>query len=281
VEALQNRGDTKRRAKRSGSDVEIASPTAGCWLWTLALVVLLSLPAVGQVNIETVRSRADSVGTKGVLEFGLTFRTGNVDLFEFGPSFRLDRLSARSRQLVILNGDLGWEGGERFTNSALGHLRHEIRTGHARFAPEAYAQLNYDLSRRLKMRMLGGLGVRVGFRRPGIRQFFGLSYMFEHERNDLVPGDLHRRTTSTHRTSVYVSILTRESADFTYAGVIYLQPRLPNFDDLRILITSRVGVAVTERVDVVTTMRFRFDARPPVDVGRTDFRLISGLSIDF
>lgn len=96
----------------------------------LAVLLCASINPVGaQVNIEASRAASDGVGTSGVFEFGLTIRAGNVELIEFGPAFRLDRRTSAAKQLLLVNGDLGWEGGERFTNNALGTFSTRIGSG--------------------------------------------------------------------------------------------------------------------------------------------------------
>ncbi len=234
-----------------------------------------------QVNIETARASADTIGTSGRFEFGLTLRSGNVELVEFEPAFRLDRSTNSSKQLVIVNGDIGWEGGERFSNSGLVHLRHESST-RSRFRPEFFAQTNYDLARNLSFRSLGGGGLRTRVLEDGSsRLFLSISYLLEHERNDLVSGDIHPARTTNHRISFYASAATRNDDSVGCTAVVYVQPRLPEVDDPRVLVSTRLGVAVGKHVEIVTTVRFQYDAGPPEDVGRADLQLVSGFSFAF
>ena len=177
---------------------------------------------------------------------------------------------------MILAGKV--ESGSRTT--LWDNFRHEwVREG--LFRPEFFIQANYDLARSLEFRALGGGGLR--FRILGDDStplFLGVSYMLEHERNDLVASDVHPARTTDHRASLYSSV-GAQGAVMAYSGVIYVQPRIPGLDDVRVLVTSRLGVAVSERIEVVTTVRFRFDDGPPDRVGRVDLQLVSGFSVSF
>lgn len=246
----------------------------------VALVVCLPVPADAIVNIEAGRRADGEPGVHLRLDLDLTYQTGNIDLVEFGPAFRLDRLTSRASQLVLASGDIGWEGGERFSNGALFHVRNAGRPL-SRFRPEFFGQVNYDLSRQLQVRGLGGGGVRIGIHRsPKGMVWLGLTTMLEHERNDLTPGDSHPKTTNAVRGSFYFSFSGRTDRT-SYEAVVYVQPRFQAFDDGRLLINARLGVAASERIELAAAVSLRHDAGPPLGIEKTDLRVKSGLSLAF
>ena len=80
--------------------------------------------------------------------------------------------------------------------------------------------------------------------------------------------------------NLYTSVVTH-GLSLSYAGGIYVQPRFPKLDDVRVLASSRLGVSVSEKVQVVTTVRFRFDEGSPDGVGRADLQLVYRFAVAF
>ena len=86
----------------------------------VATFATASTPSIyGQVNIEALRSERVDSGIVGSLEVNLSLRTGNVEFVRLGINARVDRATASSFSLFLLNGDVGLVTGDRFTNDGL------------------------------------------------------------------------------------------------------------------------------------------------------------------
>ena len=72
-----------------------------------------------QVNIEGLRSEITDSGVVGTVGVDLSLRTGNVELVKLGLDARVDHVTSKSSTLFLVSGDLGFLGGERFTNDGL------------------------------------------------------------------------------------------------------------------------------------------------------------------
>lgn len=246
------------------------------------VLLLLLWPTGGwsQIDIES-RRQDGSKGKSGEIDLDLTARSGNVDLFELGAGISLSFSQGRSALIMVASGDIGWEGGERFSNEALGHLRY-VRSMLERVQMESFLQSNYDQSRNLNFRALGGLGLRFRLmQQDESRAWLGASFLLEHERNEVLPGYLHAEETSDPRGSAYLSFGVRINKTTDATGTFYYQPRLDDPDDFRVLIDYRLTVSVTEAVSLNTSVSLQHDSDPVDSVSESDFKLTTGLSVEW
>lgn len=233
-----------------------------------------------QVNIERLR-RGESTGWGASLNADVAVRSGNVDLVQLGLGGRVDYAQDRATTFLVASGDLGWQGGERFSNEALTHLRGIYKPA-AQVWPEAFVQVNYDKSRLLTFRFLVGGGVRIGLVSTGnVELSWGSDYMFEREELDLPADAGHPDQTAVHRWSNYVSIRVGFNDQTSLVLVTYAQPQLDNFGDTRILSETRFGVDVAEAVALVLTFRLNVDTRPPDGIEEVDANLKAGVGLRF
>ena len=246
-----------------------------------AASLLFSVQAQAQINIERFRPDGEQVGLSGQTNFSLSSRTGNVEIVELGASVRVDYLTSHARTLLLGRGDLGWQGGERFANEALLHLRHERRLAPSvRF--EGFSQINYDKSRLLLFRGLAGGGPRLRLiQAERARVWFGAAYMFEYEHLDLDDAAVHPNETSSHRLSSYLSTSIGLGRDATLVSTVYVQPRIDDLEDARVLGELGVSAELFSPVSLSVSFRLRYDGDPPDDVRELDTTLGSGLSISF
>ena len=181
--------------------------------------------------------------------------------------------------LLIVSGDIGWEGNERFSNEALGHLRFVRRVSN-RVHFEGFIQSNYDKSRNLDFRAVAGVGIRwriAGSVGSGL--WFGNSYMFEHEQNGVAPADPHLEETSVSRWSNYGSASVRISDTATVSGTVYYQPNFTRFGDFRVLADAHLNVSITATLALTTSISVHHDSDPVGSVSESDYQLTTGISI--
>jgi hypothetical protein len=264
----------------TGSDNVAAAPGHGAAAGTLLLALLATSPAAGQVNIESLR-RDSVAGTSGSLEAEFVVRTGNVEIVLLGLGGRVDFGGERTSAFVVGNGELGFQGGRRFSNSALLHVRQNYAVS-PRVVLETFQQLDYDRARRLTFRGLLGAGPRLSLARSGgWRVALGTAYMFEHEWLDLPDTAVHPVRTSAHRWSNYLSAVATLRGGSTVAITVYTQPQLSDFDDTRVLGDARLVARLGTRVSATMSLNLRYDSRPPDGIRDLDATLRNGLAIAF
>lgn len=241
-----------------------------------------TMPAVrGQVNIEALRSEKADSGLAGALGLNLSLRTGNVDLLELGVDGRIDYVTTNSLTLFLWNGDLGFIGGNRFTNDGLLHLRHG-RPIRGPTTVEAFGQINYDKSRLLDFRALLGGGLRLGIvdtRHAGL--WLGVGCMYEHEVLGLPVEATHARRTDVYRASNYLAARVAAGPRLVVAATGYAQPQVDELRDIRIVSDAGLGVTVTKTVSLAVRFKLRYDSRPPDGTAGLDTEMRNGLTIAF
>lgn len=259
--------------------------TATRWLAVVGLgvvsVALHTQRAESQVNIEALRSAATDTGFSGTVGLNLVLRTGNVELLQLDVDGRVDYTTSHSTTFLLGRGGIGLLGSDRFSNAGLIHLRHGRDLSHFVF-PEAFAQWNYDEKRLLDFRALMGGGIRLGIvQRDDIGLWIGVGYMYEHERLDLPPAAVHPTTTSVHRASNYVVVRVAGGSQFVLASTSYIQPKLDELGDIRLLSDLDLAVTISRRLSLLVRVDMRYDSRPPDEIARLDTSLKNGLSLAF
>lgn len=259
----------------------------------MAGLLLAAAPAAGQVNTEKLRSwEAD--GISGHVDFALRYKSGNVDELLVGSSARVQwaqlgtaTSSTAKRplaELVYLIGDftLGIRSEERYKNAGFGHLRwtHVIRRW---VATEAFAQAQYNEFIRLQQRYLGGAGVRFEpIHDKHVELTVGTGYMLEFEQNDVPEDGPDAREVLAHRSTSYLSLeVYLEDPAVTLIDTIYVQPRLTDFGDYRILNEAELSVAITDVVSLVASSSLRYDSDPVLDIEKLDLAFLNKLRLSF
>jgi putative salt-induced outer membrane protein YdiY len=251
----------------------------------LLLVLLLLVgfgvaPASAQVNTERMRA-LEVEGVRTTLGGDVAVQSGNVDLFEVGATARIDARRTPHYTFLAAETRYGIEDGERFRDRTFGHLRYNYRL-RSWLVAEAFTQLERDGFARLQLRTLAGAGVRVQYvGTKTLKVFQGTTPMYEYETLTDDGADQSPETTSTVRWSNYLNARLRITESVQFAGTVYVQPRVDEGDDVRVLHQAALGVDVTEHVRLTAELDVRYDSRPPDTVESLDVALRNGLKVSF
>jgi hypothetical protein len=262
-----------------------------------ALLVGVATPATAQVNTEKLRSTGTE-GFSGAVDFSLFVRRGNVDLTRVGTGLRTqyETLHApeattsttvaprrRPKDLVLLIGNLtlGIRKGERYLNDGFSHLRW-TRMWIPVVGSEIFAQAQYNEFLRLRQRVLLGAGARATPIDASWGEIsLGTAAMFELEEIDEELG-IDEPTTTVGRWSNYLSLkLYLGDPNVGVVNTIYVQPRLDEFSDYRVLSEGEVTVGVTEALAFVVSVSILYDSEPPEAVEKLDLTIKNSLSVSF
>lgn len=246
-------------------------------------VALFPLPRLlrAQVNIERLRRTAAGTGLSGSAGANLTARTGNVQLVLLALNGRVDYQRTRWLAFAVGNTDVGWQGGRRFSNAGLLHLRYNYLATPA-VAGEVFAQINYDKARLLAFRAVAGAGPR--FTVHAARRWrlaIGTDYMLEHERLDLPAGAPGPANTTVARWSNYVSASLGAAPRLAMVATVYAQPRFEDFSDARVLGDLRLAVQLAGSVSLTVSSHVRYDSQPPPGIKPVDTSLTTGVSLEW
>lgn len=255
-----------------------SSPVTGLFA-ACVLVFALAGPttAAAQVDVQPLSREAPPEGISGSLNANLSAQTGNTDFAQLGISGRVYRVEGPVTTMIVGNGGLGFVGRSRFSSSGLFHYRKTYR--HSTWIwPEWYGQANYDRSQLLKFRMLVGAGARTPVSTGRWGEIgAGQSLMLENERLDLPDTASHAQRTTAVRSSTFFSF--RLVADqLVVTSTSYIQPRLDDFGDVRVLHDLSLGTPVTDRLAMTVSFDMRYDSGPPDGLAALDARLRTGLT---
>jgi len=246
------------------------------------LCVSLLLPALafGQVNIERMRID-DKPGWSGSLGIDGEYRSGNSDLYEIGVNARVDALHANRHFFVVGTVRYGERNSNTFKNSAFLHVRN-VWQATPRLAQETFGQLERDGFTLLQLRALAGVGGRLTYvRNETVRLHQGTALMLENERLEAKRVVVHPANKTTFRWSNYASLRVRLGQQASITSALYIQPRLADFDDFRLLSETALDVRLTRRVSFTTTATVRHDSKPPDRIEPTDVIVRPGLRVAF
>jgi hypothetical protein len=237
------------------------------------LAPLLALLAPGAtaaqiVNVQPLLRRGDTAAWSGALAGSLDWRTGNTDALRLGATGSAQHRQDGWRIMAIARVELERDGGATVLDRDFEHLRWRW-DGAGRVQPEAFLQHDRDAFRRLQLRGLAGAGARVVLGRwDGGEVAVAAAPMLEREVISLAGGGTEGALVGRLSTSVFAH---HAVDDHTRAALTaYLQPRLDDPGDLRLLAEAELAVGFAERLSVRLAFTAAADSRPPPEVERLD-----------
>jgi hypothetical protein len=253
-----------------------------------AVVAWLAVVAAGDAaaqitNVQGLIGDEVKEGVSGSVEATVEWRTGNVDLI-------LMRGAAVGRYrhgdhlvFALVRGEYARTGEPlvTFVSRTFEHLRYRYQL-RPWLTPEAFVQHESDAFRRLRVRAVAGAGPRVLVAaRPRWNVHAGLAYMLEIEQlvDDGLEGAGDR--TVSHRASSYLVGRLIVNDKVAAAETIYVQPRLDDPSDLRVLSELSLAVTLTTHLTFKTAFVVAHDSAPPPETERTDTALQSALAVSF
>ncbi len=252
------------------------------WLrvFTLTAAVLGCVPTVDAQIVNVLPSaRGDDTGLSGSVHIGADWRSGNTELLLFRAGARGLYSNSRDMFLVLAQGEIGVKSGERFVARVFEHARYR-RVAHGLWRVEAFVQHESDQFRRLSLRALLGVGAR--YERPlggGGLVAIGSAYVAEQEQlregDEPDAGD----ETLSHRSSSYIALELPFGRDAELVQTIFVQPRLSDLSDIRVLNETALRVPVAGTMSLRTSLTVSHDGAPPSGVSATDFALRSSLEL--
>ncbi len=246
---------------------------AGILIWLLFTLWPLS----AQVNIERFVAGVDSAAFLSASQLNFEYKKGNVDF----QQITLEHLSRWREEyqsfLVIYKGELVWENGRRFVAEMLLHGRYMHRLSPFVYG-EFFLQGDFNKSRLLDSRSLGGAGFRLPAPWGMAGLTLGLSLFYEHEEYSLPSGARHPSRTGAWRGNAYISLnhSIREGLKASFSA--YVQPDVGNTGDLKAIAALALDIGISEGWSLAVTGDGRYDSRPPDGIKEWDINLEVGIN---
>ena len=248
------------------------------WMVALALLVLWPALASASVNFEKRRRALVRPGWAFGLDVRGGLRRGNINVLEVGGEEYLGWQSDtygflllgehRFRAQTLARAGLGFEDlpQARQVNAHMGHLRF-FRRLRPWLTAEAFTQVEADQLAVLRWRHLVGAGLRVRiFEREGAALYLGTAYVPELEVLDRAlflsqpSGD--GPINVWHRVGQVIDARVGRGP-VQLVNTFYVQPRVDDLRDLRVLDEAALVVSVHEHVSIKLAASVRVDTRPP------------------
>lgn len=236
--------------------------------------LLVASPAICQVNIEAMRAAGDPGVWKHQIGVQAGLRAGSVERADVGLDFRSEHEGKAGDWLGLIDGEIGWQDGRRYSNQGLAHLRYTRGDDEKQLTTEIFLQFDYALQRRLRSRGLLGGGLRW---RWTSTLFFGTGIMLEGEENDL-PTNASLRTRHVRSTNYVSGNLAVGKGKLSFTA--YVQPRLNRMTDVRTLLDSRLSAPLSSKAGISLSLRLRHDNQPLHGVEKLDLKLSAGMTLE-
>lgn len=252
-----------------------------------ALISLVGLPcgtASAQiVNVQGALAKAPATdGASGDVALKVTWRSGNNPLFDLGGAGTVLVRHGRVLALALARGEYGRSGGVTLTEKSFEHLRARV-TIDCRWRWEVFLQHEFDKFRRLSFRAVAGTGPALQLvDQPELSLLAGAAYLLDFERLDDRMGTLDAgREDVSSRASLYLTGHEDLSTSVSIIETVYVQPRLTDPSDVRLLGELSVQSKLTKHTALKDSFVIAYDDTPPEGVKRLDTALEVALLVSF
>jgi hypothetical protein len=233
------------------------------------------------INVQPLLAKEARPGVSAALEGALDWRTGNTSLL-LGSASGVGRYrEGRHLLFALARADEGFSAGSRIVYKHLEHLRYRVDVlGHLQ--AEVFGQFEQDQARRLWPRALVGAGPRFAIvRTDTLDVAVAVAYMVEYQRLRAVGQADDNEQERAHRISSYVIVAWHVADVMKLGETVYVQPRLGDSRDVRLLSESELLVTLQERLALKTAFTLAYDSRPPMSLQRLDTTMKTALQVSF
>lgn len=259
--------------------------------------LLAARAAHAQVNAESLRKDFLKPGFAIHLDTTISVARGNVELLDIGASGNIryqtlypapEAPEGQEATLPFVRQRVFLTGSGRHAESPDGPFvsqsyLHARWTGMwlPRLGSDVFVQYQNNRFFRLQRRSLAGAGARVEIvHDPVLMWWGGTAYMLEYERIDVKPGAPDAPETVSHRWTSYLTERISFSEDrFLLQSTTYIQPRLDDLSDYRLLEELEAQGKITELISFGVNLSVLHDSAPPTGVKKTDLRLSTAVHL--
>jgi hypothetical protein len=231
------------------------------------------------LNVESVRTNADTTGWYGELEFDLSLNHYNEDVFEFTNESNLSYFSQDHAYMLLNKLKFVNLDGNSLISSGYVHLRSTFaRKG--KISPELFIQYQYNNNLGLNNRALGGAGIKYRFYRSDKWQAsISTALMAEYEEWQLNEQASIENEFLKSTSNISLRGKLSETARFKLIG--YYQARPDEFFKARSILESGLQMDLSKRVAVSINFVASYDANPIIDIPNLTYELSNGFLIRF
>lgn len=256
---------------------------SSCNFFTLLLIVLSAVlfsDASAQIlNVERVRSGADSVGWGGEVGLDLTIEKYNDRVTGAENESALFYTSKNHNYILLSSLEVIDVDGASIISSGYVHVRSTFRSK-KRFSPELFVQYQYNNNLGLTHRRLAGMGIRYRFlSTERLSGTFSTGFMAENEEWNPEEGENIENTFLKSTSNIAFRGLLSEDASLLVTG--YYQARPDQFLEPRATLESQLGVKLSQHITLAVSFVMTNDASPIIDIPKVTYELENSLIFTF
>ncbi len=232
--------------------------------FTLFVLLFCFQPSLAFINIESLRQNVNQ-GFEGSSGLALGGASGNVDVFNLGVNTQ--NIYRDHHREYILMGQYNYGEAKNLKNNNKGNFHVRYAQGFAtNLFWETFAQAEFNEFQSLSLRKLFGGGLRIRLHQSetsGV--FLGMGSFYEDEK---ISDDADQ---ANFRGNIYLSFRRLINDQFETVLVAYYQPSYKRVNDYRLQLTAGFESKISEMVQLVNSVSFSSDTRPPLGIQEEDF----------
>jgi len=239
------------------------------WVSLFGFFLVSTPPAFAIVNVlPKLEQQKDSWGIDWTSS--LTHLDGNVPFFQVTSQFDGYLSSGKHMWIFSAKGAYATTFGDVYLHRYFEHLRYRWFYDSG-FGYEGFIQHEYTKAKELKFRGLVGGGCFWRWSGDNVSGSWGIDYFTELEIKEgddfaIVAEDAvanpDRSGNLNHRLSSYLKLRFVLAENLTVNGAIYVQPRIRDFSDTRILNENGLSIAFTRWFSIKNSLVMAYDFRP-------------------
>lgn len=256
-----------------------------CLVASILTVIVLCVSTLhrahaGIYNLQSVLAIEAPEGLSGAISVSVDSRTGNVDYLFLGATPLARYRSGDHLVIGLVRSEYKSSKGDTILSNSFEHLRYRYQFAE-HLLGEVFTQHEFDALKRLQLRALVGAGPNISLlKAKSYGLAVGVAYMLEYEKlqNDGEVDASHAEF--QHRNSSYFVGYYKLDDRVQLVETLYVQPRLTDASDTRLLSDSQITFQVTKRLSFATSFSVAYDSRPPATIKRLDTALISAFTLE-
>ena len=229
-------------------------------LMTGCLMLVLTPSVFAISNIESERPNLPEQGLDASVKLGLDGKTGNDEEVDYAGAAKFVYRIQDEVFLFIADKEYGSTRDIKDTDNAFLHGRwtHIITP---LWSAEGFAQWEQDEFDNLSSRiLLGGGGRYLLLQKLDVYSFtLGLGAFHEQEKQDLVS---YQQTDNFWRMNAFYTYKYQMNKMVSIINTTYLQPRIGEYSDLRVLADFGLKVGITDSLAITIAYKVTYDSDP-------------------
>ena len=222
------------------------------------------------VDIETSR-KEDLLGTKVSIDLGFDGSSGTVDRTNYSLGTRVDFNNENWNRFLIFNYSRREKDENINEDNTFIHLRFSRKLT-TLLALEFFIQSNEKPLEKIEERNLFGLGVRLS---PLKDLRIGVGLFDEEEKR------INLEARNTTRLNTYINYLFKMSESTSFNTLLYFQPDIEDFSEIRSLLRLGLRVKATDNLYVNINYEYAHDSSPPAGTDKKNSIYGFKLSYEF